>query len=422
MADYRETIEQRRDRPGRPPGRHRRALLRPSRRPAPRRSSRSSPSSTRSSCPASCTGATRRFSATSAARRTGRRSSARCRGGAQRQRDDVADLSRRDGARDGGARLDPPDDRPPGCDSRASSTTRRRSASCTRSPPRARALRRRRSRAGPRRPHRRRPILRVYASDQAHSSIEKAMIVLGLGERQRGPDPERRGVPAGRRGAARPRSRRTLRPGFDRWPSIATVGTTSTTSVDPVPRIAAVCRGQRRWLHVDAAYGGALALLPEGQLGDGRRGAGGLGRSSTRTSGCSSRSTSACCSCGAPSFCAPCSRCTPDYLRGDAARRRRRTTWTTAMQLGRRFRALKAWMAFSAFGQRRPRGAHPRTLPARAGVGAVGRGGPALRSRRARAHGGGLLSLRAGRTRRSGVRSAERADRRVDQRLRRGRT
>src|SRR5256714_5851141 len=46
---------------------------------------------------------------------------------------------------------------------------------------------------------------------------------------------------------------------------VATVGTTSTASVDPVPEIAKTCREHKIWLHIDAAYGGGFAILPEGK-------------------------------------------------------------------------------------------------------------------------------------------------------------
>ena len=55
------------------------------------------------------------------------------------------------------------------------------------------------------------------------------------------------------------------RSGFQPMAVVATVGTTSTTSVDPVGEIAAVCRESGIWLHVDAAYGGAMALVSEGK-------------------------------------------------------------------------------------------------------------------------------------------------------------
>jgi len=106
------------------------------------------------------------------------------------------------------------------------------------------------------------PIFRLYASDQAHSSVEKAAIALGLGEhnvRRIGSDAEFRMDAAALREAVRA----DLRHGFKPLAVVATVGTTSTASVDPVGEIAALCAEYQMWLHIDAAYGGGLALLPE---------------------------------------------------------------------------------------------------------------------------------------------------------------
>src|SRR5216684_7164807 len=108
------------------------------------------------------------------------------------------------------------------------------------------------------------PRFRIYASDQAHSSVEKAAIALGLGEEnvQRVPtDAEFRMDVA----ALRAMIERDLAEKFKPLAAVATVGTTSTASVDPVADVANVCREHKMWLHVDGAYGGGFAILPEYQ-------------------------------------------------------------------------------------------------------------------------------------------------------------
>ena len=106
---------------------------------------------------------------------------------------------------------------------------------------------------------------RVYASAEAHSSIEKACMTLGLG---------RAGyvrIPTDEAYAMRPDElaaaiEADLAAGDRPMAVVATIGTTSSTSIDPVAAIADVAAAQGLWLHVDAAYGGAVALLP-GQRG-----------------------------------------------------------------------------------------------------------------------------------------------------------
>jgi len=104
--------------------------------------------------------------------------------------------------------------------------------------------------------------LRMYASEHAHSSVEKAGIVLGIGQeglRKIEVDAEFRMDPrALARAVAEDRAA-----GFTPFAVTATVGTTSTTSIDPVPEIAEVCARERLWLHVDAAYAGSAAVVPE---------------------------------------------------------------------------------------------------------------------------------------------------------------
>ncbi len=106
------------------------------------------------------------------------------------------------------------------------------------------------------------PALRVYCSEDAHSSVDKAVIALGLGadnlvrlptDREFRLDPD-----ALRAAVAEDQAR-----GFLPMAVVATVGTTGVTAVDPVPAIADLCQREGLWLHVDAAYAGSAAILPE---------------------------------------------------------------------------------------------------------------------------------------------------------------
>jgi aromatic-L-amino-acid decarboxylase len=106
------------------------------------------------------------------------------------------------------------------------------------------------------------PALRVYASEQAHSSVDKACLVLGLGLaglRKIPVDAEFRLRPDALAAAIAEDRAAGLQP----IAVVATVGTTSTTSIDPLPAIADVCAEHGLWLHVDGAYGGMGAIVPE---------------------------------------------------------------------------------------------------------------------------------------------------------------
>ena len=106
------------------------------------------------------------------------------------------------------------------------------------------------------------PLLRVYVSEQAHSSIEKGVITLGLGQRglRKIPtDSEFRMDPKALAAAIEEDKRN----GFMPFCIVATVGTTSTSSIDPVPEIIPISEEHVMWLHVDAAYAGSAAVVPE---------------------------------------------------------------------------------------------------------------------------------------------------------------
>ena len=106
------------------------------------------------------------------------------------------------------------------------------------------------------------PPLRIYVTDETHSHVEKAAIALGVGRqnvvRVACDDAFRM-----RADALRERIESDLRAKMRPLAIVATVGTTSTTSSDPVPALAEIAREKGIWLHVDAAYAGIAAIVPE---------------------------------------------------------------------------------------------------------------------------------------------------------------
>src|SRR5437762_3771884 len=195
------------------------------------------------------------------------------------------------------------------------------------------------------------PVFRIYASEQAHSSAEKAAIALGLGEEnvQRVPTDShfRMNLGAMREMIARDVASRGR--GIKPMAVIATVGTTSTASVDPVPEIATICRENKLWLHIDGAYGAGFAILPEKKsLTDGWSEADSIVVNPHK------------------SLFVPLDfsvlyvrnlerlrrvfTLVPEYLRGDTVEAQK-NYMDYGIQLGRRFRALKAWVIFRSFGR-----------------------------------------------------------------------
>jgi len=106
------------------------------------------------------------------------------------------------------------------------------------------------------------PLLRIYCSEHVHSSIDKCAITLGLGTRSL------HKIECNDRFEMIPERlaeaiEDDLEAGFMPICVIPTVGTTSTSSVDPVDAVADICEKYGLWLHVDAAYAGATAIIPE---------------------------------------------------------------------------------------------------------------------------------------------------------------
>jgi aromatic-L-amino-acid/L-tryptophan decarboxylase len=190
------------------------------------------------------------------------------------------------------------------------------------------------------------PRLRVYCSEHAHNSVDKAAIALGFGLkglRKIAADDEFRMMPDALDRAIQ----EDLRDGWRPACVIATVGTTSTTSVDPVSEILTVCKKHNAWLHVDAAYAGPAAILPEKQwILKGCEQADSFLLNPHKWMfvpfDCTAFYTTR------PDILRRAFSVVPEFLRtggeGD------HDFMNYGLQLGRRFRALKLWMVIRAFG------------------------------------------------------------------------
>ena len=196
----------------------------------------------------------------------------------------------------------------------------------------------------------RRPLV-AYASTQAHSSIEKAVRIAGLGT-----DHLRLIETDGDFAMSPEALERTIRAdleaGLEPCFVTASVGTTSSTAVDPVARIAAICQHHGLWLHVDAAMSGTAALCPEFRgMHDGL---------DLADSYCFNPHkwmfTNFDCNCFWVADRATLIRSLsvlPEYLRNQATESGAVIDYRDwQVQLGRRFRALKLWMVIRHYGAR----------------------------------------------------------------------
>jgi aromatic-L-amino-acid decarboxylase len=190
------------------------------------------------------------------------------------------------------------------------------------------------------------PPLVLYCSEEAHSSVEKAGIMLGVGRSgvRRVPSDAAFRMRVDALETAIDEDRRAGRLPFA---VVATVGTTSATAVDPVAAIAAVCSRHGLWLHVDAAYAGSAAIVPEL-----RWVLAGCERADSLVTNphkwlftpidCSALYTSR------PALLRSALSLVPEYLRTDIVGATDLMDYS--FQLGRRFRAIKLWFVFRHFG------------------------------------------------------------------------
>jgi len=190
------------------------------------------------------------------------------------------------------------------------------------------------------------PQLTVYCSDQAHSSVDKAVMTLGIGHENL------RRIPSDdiyqlSLDALEFAIEADLAAGHRPVAVVATAGTTSTTSVDPLSGIAELCERHGIWLHVDAAYAGSAAICPKlrGYLDGWER------ADSVVINPHKWLFTPFDCSVllvRDPDLLREAFSLVPEYLRTGESEGTNLMDY--GVQLGRRFRALKLWMVIRRFG------------------------------------------------------------------------
>jgi aromatic-L-amino-acid decarboxylase len=190
----------------------------------------------------------------------------------------------------------------------------------------------------------------VYASEHAHSSIEKGALSLGIGQdnvHKIGVDSEFRMVPALLREAIAADRQNGLLP----FCVVSTVGTTSVTSIDPVAAVQEIATQEGLWHHIDAAYGGPATILEENRW----MLAGAAQADSLVTNPHKWLFTPCDCSvfyCRKPEMLRRAFSLIPEYLRTDQDDRAV-NFMDYGIALGRRFRALKLWFVMRYFGRKK---------------------------------------------------------------------
>ncbi|HUT07445.1 MAG TPA: pyridoxal-dependent decarboxylase [Candidatus Latescibacteria bacterium] len=189
--------------------------------------------------------------------------------------------------------------------------------------------------------------LTVYASEEAHSSVDKGVKIAGFGSKnfRRLPTDERFAVIPEKLEEAMTRDRAA---GFVPACVVATVGTTSSGAIDPLRAVGEICRKHGAWFHVDAAWAGTAALLPEKRwILDGVELADSFvfnpHKWMVTNFDCSAYFVKD------PATLVRTFEIHPEYLKtGVDARVKNYRDW--GIQLGRRFRALKLWFVIRSYG------------------------------------------------------------------------